>query len=332
MVIEIGNTMHQRSLQAGGLDHIVIGAPAKLNFSLAVLDRRHDGFHEIESLMVPVSLYDRLHMRRLPAGEFSLEIVFAGRLGSESGHSLARDVPDDDSNLVLRAVRLLAQQANVDVGLSIRLEKHIPSGAGLGGGSSDAASALFAASKIWNLDWTKDQLAELSAELGSDIPWFFVGSAGLVHGRGEHVTPIDGIPALDVVIACPSEGLSTAKVYAACAPNAQRRGEAASLAMCLQENSIRHALPLMHNALQQSARTLAPSVDTLLSDMAKYDALHPLLTGSGSACFSICRTAKEASQLAAQLESAGWSYVFPTRCAARPMDMDSLEQQEFHRA
>ena len=152
------------------------------------------GFHEIESLMVPVSLYDRLHMRRLPAGEFSLEVVFAGRLGSESGHSLARDVPDDDSNLVLRAVRLLAQRANVDVGLSIRLEKHIPSGAGLGGGSSDAASALFAASKIWNLDWTKDQLAELSAELGSDIPWFFVGSAGLVHGRGEHVTPIDGIP------------------------------------------------------------------------------------------------------------------------------------------
>ena len=323
---------HHKSLQAGPVDELVLNAPAKLNLSLAVLDRRQDGFHEIESLMVPVSVSDRLHVRRAPAGVFSLEVTFAGKIGCEKGQSLARDVPDDDSNLVLRAVRLLAQRANVDVGLSIRLEKHIPSGAGLGGGSSDAASALFAASKIWNLDWTKDQLAELSAELGSDIPWFFVGSAGLVHGRGEHVTPIDGIPALDVVIACPSEGLSTAKVYAACAPNAQRRGEAASLAMCLQENSIRHALPLMHNALQQSARTLAPSVDTLLSDMAKYDALHPLLTGSGSACFSICRTAKEASQLAACLESAGWPYVCPTRCAARPMDMDSLEQQEFHRA
>ena len=140
-------------------------------------------FMMLESLMVPVSLYDRLHMRRLPAGEFSLEVVFAGRLGNASGHSLARDVPDDESNLVLRAVRLLAQRANVDVGLSIRLEKHIPSGAGLGGGSSDAASALFAASKIWNLDWTKDQLAELSAELGSDIPWFL--QAVLVLFMGE---------------------------------------------------------------------------------------------------------------------------------------------------
>jgi 4-diphosphocytidyl-2-C-methyl-D-erythritol kinase len=317
--------MYQRSPQTGVIDQIVIDAPAQLNFSLAVLDRRHDGFHEIESLMVPVSLYDRLHMQRCPDGEFSLEVVFAGRLAGELSHSLACDVPDDDRNLVLRAARLLAERANVEAGLRIRLEKHIPSGAGLGGGSSDAASALFAASKIWNLDWTKDQLAELSAELGSDIPWFFAGSAGLVHGRGEHVTPIDGIPALDVVIACPSDGLSTAKVYAACEPDVQRRGEAVSLTTYLQENSIRQALPLMHNSLQQPARTLTPSVDALLSDMAKYDALHPVLTGSGSACFSICRTAKEASQLAACLESAGWPYVCPTRCAARQMDKACLE-------
>ena len=317
--------MHQGSLQTGVIDQVVIDAPAKLNFSLAVLNRRHDGFHEIESLMVPVSLYDRLHMQRCPDGEFSLEVIFAGRLAGELSHSLACDVPDDDRNLVLRAARLLAERANVEAGLRIRLEKHIPSGAGLGGGSSDAASALFAASKIWNLDWTKDQLAELSAELGSDIPWFFAGSAGLVHGRGEHVTPIDGIPALDVVIACPSDGLSTAKVYAACEPDVQRRGEAVSLTTYLQENSIRQALPLMHNSLQQPARTLTPSVDALLSDMAKYDALHPVLTGSGSACFSICRTAKEASQLAACLESAGWPYVCPTRCAARQMDKACLE-------
>ncbi|MBT6641934.1 MAG: 4-(cytidine 5'-diphospho)-2-C-methyl-D-erythritol kinase [Planctomycetaceae bacterium] len=317
--------MHQGSLQTGVIDQVVIDAPAKLNFSLAVLNRRHDGFHEIESLMVPVSLYDRLHMQRCPDGEFSLEVIFAGRLAGELSHSLACDVPDDDRNLVLRAARLLAERANVEAGLRIRLEKHIPSGAGLGGGSSDAASALFAASKIWNLDWTKDQLAELSTELGSDIPWFFAGSAGLVHGRGEHVTPIDGIPALDVVIACPSDGLSTAKVYAACEPDVQRRGEAVSLTTYLQENSIRQALPLMHNSLQQPARTLTPSVDALLSDMAKYDALHPVLTGSGSACFSICRTAKEASQLAACLESAGWPYVCPTRCAARQMDKACLE-------
>ena len=308
---------HHKSLQAGPVDELVLNAPAKLNLSLAVLDRRQDGFHEIESLMVPVSISDRLHVRRAPAGVFSLEVVFAGKIGCETGQSLARDVPDDESNLVLRAARLLAERAGSDAGLTIRLEKHIPSGAGLGGGSSDAAAAFLAAVKLWNLDWSLDQLATLSAELGSDIPWFFAGTAGVVGGRGEQVTPVEGIPAYDVVIACPSEGLSTARVYAACEPDAHRRGHALALATALQDDSLRQAFPLMHNSLQQPAQNLAPSVNRLLTDMAKHNALHPILTGSGSACFSLCRTTHEARQLAASLEAAGWPYVVSTRLAPR---------------
>ena len=308
---------HHKSLQAGPVDELVLNTPAKLNLSLAVLDRRQDGFHEIESLMVPVSISDRLHVRRAPAGVFSLEVVFAGKIGCETGQSLARDVPDDESNLVLRAARLLAERAGSDAGLTIRLEKHIPSGAGLGGGSSDAAAAFLAAVKLWNLDWSLDQLATLSAELGSDIPWFFAGTAGVVGGRGEQVTPVEGIPAYDVVIACPSEGLSTARVYAACEPDAHRRGHALALAKALQEDSLRQAFPLMHNSLQQPAQNLAPSVNRLLTDMAKHNALHPILTGSGSACFSLCRTTHEARQLAASLEAAGWPYVVSTRLAPR---------------
>ena len=308
---------HHKSLQAGPVDELVLNTPAKLNLSLAVLDRRQDGFHEIESLMVPVSISDRLHVRRAPAGVFSLEVVFAGKIGCETGQSLARDVPDDESNLVLRAARLLAERAGSDAGLTIRLEKHIPSGAGLGGGSSDAAAAFLAAVKLWNLDWSLDQLATLSAELGSDIPWFFAGTAGVVGGRGEQVTPVEGIPAYDVVIACPSEGLSTARVYAACEPDAHRRGHALALATALQDDSLRQAFPLMHNSLQQPAQNLAPSVNRLLTDMAKHNALHPILTGSGSACFSLCRTTHEARQLAASLEAAGWPYVVSTRLAPR---------------
>ena len=308
---------HHKSLQAGPADELVLDAPAKLNLSLAVLDRRQDGFHEIESLMVPVSVSDRLHVRRAPAGVFSLEVTFAGKIGCETGQSLAHDVPEDETNLVLRAARLLAEQSNCDAGLTIRLEKHIPSGAGLGGGSSDAAATFLAAVKLWNLDWSLDQLATLSAELGSDIPWFFAGTAGVVSGRGEQVTPVDGIPAYDVVIACPSEGLSTAQVYAACELDAHRRGEASALATALQGDLLRQALPLMHNSLQEPAQNLAPSVDQLLTDMAKHNALHPILTGSGSACFSVCRTTHEARQLAASLEAAGWPYVVATRLAPR---------------
>ena len=305
--------MEHQKLQAGLADELVLHAPAKLNLSLAVLDRRQDGFHEIESLMVPVSVSDQLHVRRAPAGVFSLEVTFAGKLGCEPGRSLARDVPDDGSNLVLRAARLLAERTNCDAGLTIRLNKHIPSGAGLGGGSSDAAATFLAAAKLWNLDWSLDRLATLSAELGSDIPWFFAGMAGVVGGRGELVVPVEGIPAYDVVIACPSEGLSTAHVYGACKPEAHRRDEASSLASVLQSGLLRQALPLMHNSLQQPAQQLAPAVDQLLSDMAAADAFHPILTGSGSACFSLCRTTHEAKQLATSLEAAGWPYVVATR-------------------
>ena len=141
----------------------------------------------------------------------------------------------------------------------------------------------------------------------------FSGTAGIVGGRGEQVTPVEGIPAYDVVIACPSEGLSTAQVYTACEPDAQRRGEAAALAAALQGDSLRQALPLMHNSLQKPAQDLAPSVNRLLTDMAKHKALHPILTGSGSACFSVCRTTHEARQLATSLEAAGWPFVVVTR-------------------
>ena len=132
--------------QTDGTQGLLVRAPAKLNLSLAVLDRRPDGFHEIESLMVPVSLHDRLRVRVQPAGQFSLAVRFKGRLAHGVGRQLARDVPTDDSNLVIRAARLLATRAGVTAGLAIDLEKEIPSGAGLAGGSSDAAATLMALS------------------------------------------------------------------------------------------------------------------------------------------------------------------------------------------
>ena len=296
---------------AAGVVHLL--APAKLNLSLAVLDRRPDGFHEIESLMVPVTLHDRLRVRRQPAGVFSLTVSFKGRLAGGTGQQLARDVPTDENNLVLRAARLLAQRAGVAAGVAIDLEKEIPSGAGLAGGSSDAAATLRAAARLWNLDWSTEQLAALSAELGSDIPWFFLRSPGLVAGRGERVTAVRGIRSLPVVIACPVQGLATGAVYAACVPDTSRRGQAAKLASALSKGSLQQALPMMHNMLEPPARHLAPAVDQLLVAMAQAGAVRPLLTGSGSACFSLCHTASEARVLAARLDANGWPGVFQGR-------------------
>ena len=129
-------------------------APAKLNLSLAVLDRRADGFHEIESLMVPVSLHDTLRVRAAAAPGIRLLVTFGGRLAQPIAAALRRDVPADDTNLVVRAARLLAEEAGVTQGLDVELVKEIPSGAGLGGGSSDAAAILMAAADAWGIDWS----------------------------------------------------------------------------------------------------------------------------------------------------------------------------------
>ena len=298
---------------------LVIRAPAKLNLSLAVLARRPDGFHEIESLMVPVTLHDTLRVRRRDDDAITLTVRYAGRLAGADGRALARDVPVDNSNLVVRAARALRAEAGVTAGLDIELVKEIPSGAGLGGGSSDAAAVLLAAARVWGLDWPRERLAAIGAVIGSDVPWFFTAAAAVVRGRGESVTPVEGVPPLPAVIACPATGLSTAAVYAACTPDATRRGEAEQLAAALAAGGLPAAAPLMHNALEAPARRLCGDVDRLLTALARAGAVAPRLTGSGSACFALCRTAAEARGIAARLAAerfaggAAWPGVFTVR-------------------
>jgi len=300
---------------------LVVRAPAKLNLSLAVLARRPDGYHEIESLMVPVTLHDTLRVRSRREPGVGLTVRFGGRLATEAGRGLARDVPADDSNLVVRAVRELARAAGVDRGLDVELVKEIPSGAGLGGGSSDAAAVLVAAAQAWELDWPRERLAAIGAGIGSDVPWFFTGGPGIARGRGEAVEPVTGILPLSAVIACPATGLSTAAVYAACAPDAARRGEAGRLAAALATEDLGAAAPLMHNALEEPARRLCPEVDQLLEALASAGADLPRLTGSGSACFAVTRTAAEARGIASRLEAervdggSRWPGVFVVRLA-----------------
>ncbi|NBX29826.1 hypothetical protein EBR04_05150, partial [bacterium] len=135
-------------------ESLTVQAPAKLNLSLAVLARRPDGYHEIESLMVPVSLHDSLVVRAAAAPGISLRVRSAGALATAEGSVLAGDVPTDGRNLVVRAAEALAAEAGVTHGLDIDLVKEIPAGSGLGGGSSDAAAVLMAAARVWGLDWS----------------------------------------------------------------------------------------------------------------------------------------------------------------------------------
>jgi 4-diphosphocytidyl-2-C-methyl-D-erythritol kinase len=302
---------------------VSVRAPAKLNLSLAVLARRADGFHEIESLMVPVTLHDTLRVQVSDVPGIRLRVRFGGRLATAAGSALANDVPTDASNLVVRAAQSLAVEAGLaespdspcTPGLDIDLVKRIPSGSGLGGGSSDAAAVLMAASQAWGLGIPVDRLAEIGARIGSDVPVFFAGGAAIAGGRGEQIEMVAGLPPLHAVIARPLAGLSTAAVYAQCTPDASKRGTSQQLAAALASGRFRGALPLMHNSLEEPARNMCAEVARLLDHFARAGAVHPLLTGSGSACFALMRSATESRRVAARLEMAGWPGVFAVRLA-----------------
>ena len=300
-------------------DAVAIAAPAKLNLSLAILARRTDGYHEIESLMVPVSLADRLVVRAVDAPGVRLRVRFGGRLAQPAGAVLCRDVPADDSNLVVRAARRLAAAAGIERGLDVELTKEIPSGAGLGGGSSDAAAMLRAAAVVWGLDWPTARLVEIGAGIGSDVPWFFAGSPAIAAGRGERIEPVAGLPPLHAVIACPAAGLSTPAVYGRCVPDQTSAGEAARLATALARGDLRAAGERMHNGLEAAARLLSADIDRLLAALGAAGAVRPMLTGSGSACFAITRTDREAQAIAARLDAAGWPGVFSVRVGGSPV-------------
>ena len=296
---------------------IAVAAPAKLNLSLAVLDRRPDGYHDIETLMVGVSLGDTLSVRATDASGIVLRVRYGAEL---AGSPLAGDVPSGPDNLVVRAAAALAAAAGIDRGLEIDLVKRVPAGSGLGGGSSDAAAVLRGAARAWGLDWSPDRLADIGAGIGSDVPFFFAGGPAIPRGRGERLEHVSGIPPLPVVIARPAPGLSTAAVYAACSPDASRRGDAGRLAAALARGGLAAATAFLHNALEEPARRLCPDVDNLLAALARAGAACPRLTGSGSACFALARTATEARGIAARLAAARgpdggrlWPGVFTAR-------------------
>jgi 4-diphosphocytidyl-2-C-methyl-D-erythritol kinase len=304
---------------------VEVWTPAKLNLFLEVLGRRDDGFHAIETLMMPISLGDTLFFQaagevdgaaevRDSRSDIVLSAHWAGSLllpkHGVTSHSTASDpstqgvdqqtIPQGVDNIVVRAVELLRRRAGIDSGATIRLVKRIPLAAGLGGGSSNAAAALQAANLAWGLGYSARQLAPLAAELGSDVPFFLAGSPAVCRGRGEQVEPIEQLGAWHFVMARPPLGLSTAEVYRHCEP-AQTPRNAASLVKAMREGRWANAGRLLHNQLQPAAERLCPSIVQLREEFARLGLVGHQMSGSGTSYFGICRNMREAQRAAARL-------------------------------
>jgi 4-diphosphocytidyl-2-C-methyl-D-erythritol kinase len=300
---------------------ITVQAPAKLNLFFEVIAKRSDGFHEIESLMVPVSLYDSLMFRAEPEhasqrqdsaqtlGGVTLECHWAGDQKSAVGLGV---LPPAAENLATRAVLLLRGRAGIQQGCSMRLIKRIPSAAGLGGGSSDAAAALLAANIGWRLDWPRERLMELAAELGSDVPFFLAGGAAVCRGRGERIEPVGQLGCLHGVIVRPPEGLSTARVYGHCRPGRPSRS-VQPLVAALRRGDLRRMRELVFNRLEEAAVDLCPWIGRLQQEFAQLNCVAAQMSGSGTSYFAICQHARHARHVAGRLRCRGVGRVYAVR-------------------
>lgn len=289
-------------------------APAKLNLYLDILGRRDDGFHELETLMAPIRVYDRLQWRESRDGDAR---TFSLSYDPGTSPQSRAAAPIDERNLVWRAADLLARDAGREPTGQFTLLKRIPAQAGLGGGSSDAAATLLLASAAWGLHYPHNRLMELAAQLGSDVPFFLAGQSAVCRGRGERVEPVGPLPRLDVVVVKPPAGVSTAEAYDALqAPPAtdQRRDQSTrrvrDLIGQLRSGSLTAAGRGMTNSLEAVAAALCPWIDRVRRALDGLGGYARLMTGSGSACFGVMRSARHARRAAALLSSRGLGTVF----------------------
>jgi 4-diphosphocytidyl-2-C-methyl-D-erythritol kinase len=268
---------------------VIVRAPAKVNLFLEVLAKRPDGYHEIATLLVAVSLYDTLEFKEEPSGALRLRC-------DEPGLTTGPD------NLVLKAAALLRQRTGCARGAEIRLIKRIPMAAGLAGGSTDCAAALDGLNRLWRLGLSRDELARLGGELGSDVPFFLHTPAAWCTGRGEVVTPVALGRPLDLVIAKPAVGLSTAEVYrGVTVPDRPETGE--EVRRAVGAGDMEEVGRRLHNRLQEAAVRLRPEIEAGLARLRAAGPAGAMMSGSGTSLFALCRDAGEARRVARALRT-----------------------------
>jgi 4-diphosphocytidyl-2-C-methyl-D-erythritol kinase len=280
-------------------------APAKVNLYLRIVGRRDDGYHLLDSLVAFAGLADRLEAE--DAGDLSLQ------LDGPFAYTLAVEASDD--NLVLRAARLLAARMEVAPRARLRLTKNIPVGAGLGGGSADAAAALRLLSALWQVQPADADLADIARELGADVPVCLAGRTTSVSGIGDRVEPAPRLPDCGLVLVHPLVPLSTASVFRALAQHMPAPPASAPLPILRMSDTISglaQALAARGNELTEAAIALVPQIGTILATLhATPGCRYAAMSGSGAACFALyddVMTAEAARFDVERAHPAWWTY------------------------
>ncbi|WEV25800.1 4-(cytidine 5'-diphospho)-2-C-methyl-D-erythritol kinase [Streptomyces sp. 71268] len=315
------------------IDSIAVRVPAKVNAQLAVGGRRPDGFHDLANVFLAVGLYDEITVT--PADELRITVE-----GPD-----ADQVPRDRTNLAARAAELLAARHGIEPKVRIHIAKDIPVAGGMAGGSADGAGALLACDALWNTGARREELLDICAELGSDVPFSLVGGAALGRGRGELLTPLAVGGTFHWVFAVADGGLSTPAVYGECdrlraergtgdtiddvpAPepsaallDALRAGDATELAAALAAGPDGSS-----NDLQAAAVSLRPSLADTLRAGTEAGALASLVSGSGPTCAFLAKDAASAQQVATALAASGTCRT--ARVATSPADGATVVRED----
>ncbi|MBN8608093.1 MAG: 4-(cytidine 5'-diphospho)-2-C-methyl-D-erythritol kinase [Caulobacterales bacterium] len=270
-------------------------APAKINLTLQIGAPRADGMHPLQSVVMFADIGD------------VVEAEASSRLSFAINGDFAEHLEADPENLVLRAVRALAEAVGVPAHAKLTLEKNLPIASGIGGGSADAAATLRALNDVWRLEWSNEQLARVGRQLGADVPVFFTGaSAAYMTGVGETCAPIDA-PEMPAVLVNPMIPLATPAVY--------RQFDAMGLGQALEAQGppewedLDHALDdiaVIGNDLEPAARALVPEIGDVLAVLRGEESVrYAALSGSGATCFALLEDWEQAESLAEKL-AADW--------------------------
>lgn len=286
---------------------------AKINLSLRVLGRRADGYHEIRTVFQTVTLHDEVALESLPEGQFEL----ACDVG---------DIPIGDTNLVWRAAAALRERFGVRAGARIDLQKRIPAGGGLGGGSSNAATALLGLSYLWGIETNQNELAEIGVRLGADVPFFLTGGRAVGTGRGTVVQPLPDHADFHLLIVTPPIAVSTAEAYAALgAPTLTKAESPANLPISRESLDFSDSLCQgLVNDFEPVVFRLYPKIERARDALISAGARGALLSGSGASVFGIFGSAESSEQAHAALGVDRSWQIFPCTMLSRAKYLASL--------
>lgn len=271
-------------------------APAKINTILRVTGTRPNGYHDLEMIMVPLTFGDTITVTSQPAEMHTIVVTC-------SDSTLACD----ESNLCYRAAAALQPLSALPQAMSIHIEKHTPIGAGLGGGSSDAASVLVALNELWGLGLNAPQLGEYGVRLGADVPFFCYGVPALCEGIGEKITPLTKFPKLSILLVNPGIHVPTPSIYGAYdleLTPPKSRGSCPKLFEGLQE-----VAATLENDLQGVAEKIHPIIGSIRHELVNHGAVAAQMSGSGPTVFGIFASRDQAEQTAKKMMQPNWKVV-----------------------